>query len=108
MIISGEEIVFESTDAGEMEEGTAAVADVVGERGGGGGGVMGSEMEAGEEGFERGVAVDEGGEEVRAVLDERAEGEEEEREEEECVEIGGESDGCLFQELARATEVAQP
>ena len=92
-----------------MEEGAATVVEVrviVVEAARGG--VLAGEVEAGEEGLERSVAVDEGGEEVRAVLDEGAEREEEEREEEECVEIGCEGSGGLLQQLTGAPEVAQP
>lgn len=53
------------------------------------------EVNTGKEGFERRIAVDEGSEEMRAIFDERTEGEEEEREEEECKEVAGERGGGL-------------
>lgn len=66
------------------------------------------EVEAGEEGLEGRVAVDEGCEEVGPILDDGAEGEDEEGEEEEGEEIGGEGGGGLSEELWRAAEVVQP
>lgn len=67
-----------------------------------------SEVEAGEEGFERRVAVDEGGEEVGPIFDDRAEGEDEEGEEDEGEEVGSERRRGLSEELGGAAEVVQP
>lgn len=66
------------------------------------------EVEAGEEGLEGRVAVDEGSEEVGPILDDGAEGEDEEGEEEEGEEVRGEGGGGLSEELRRAAEVVQP
>lgn len=65
----------------------------------------GNVSEAGEEGFERRVAIDEGGEEVRGVVDVGAESEEDQGEEYECVEVCCEDCGCVFQDLCGGAEV---
>lgn len=88
--IAGEEVVVEGSNAREVEEGAAAAAEgrvaerVVAwvEMGGGG------EIEAGEEGLQGRVAVDEGGEVIGGALDIGAEGEEEGGEEDEGEEVG--------------------
>ncbi|KAK1572913.1 hypothetical protein Q3G72_012578 [Acer saccharum] len=74
----GEEVIVQGADAGQIEEGAATVVEmivVVVVRGG----VLAGDVEVGDKGLERDDAVDEGGEEVGAVLDEGAEGKEEER-----------------------------
>jgi len=71
-------------------------------------GVGAGEVEAGEEGPQRRVAVDEGGDVARAILYGGPEGEEEEGEEEECGEVGGEGRRRLAEELGRAAQVFQP
>lgn len=98
VIVPGEEVVVESADAGEVEEGAVLVLV----------GVVPGEVEAGEEGFEGGVAVDVGGEEEGAVLDEGAEGEEEEGEEQEGDGVGVEGGRRVLQDLGGRPEVAQP
>ncbi|POO01692.1 hypothetical protein TorRG33x02_024690 [Trema orientale] len=113
VIVPGEEVVVEGPDPGEVEEGPATVVAAEGGRGRGFGGaeavvVVPGEVEAGEEGFERRVAVDEGGDEVGPVLDDRTEREDEEREEEEGGEVGGEGGAGLLQQLSRRPEIAQP
>ncbi|TXG66817.1 hypothetical protein EZV62_008092 [Acer yangbiense] len=73
-----EEVVVQGADAGQIEEGSATVVKmivVVAVHGG----VLAGDVEVGDEGLERDDAVDEGGEEVGAVLDEGAEGKEKER-----------------------------
>lgn len=61
-------------------------------------GMMGGKIEAGEEGFERGIAIYERGEVVSTGVDVRAEYENEKREEEEKEEVG-KDDGCgVFEE----------
>ena len=70
------EVIVQGADAGQIEEGVAIVVEmivIVAVHGG----VLVSEIEVGDEGLERDVIVDEGGEEVGAVLDEGAEGKEE-------------------------------
>lgn len=99
VIVPGEEVVVEGADAGEVEEGAVAVVVV---------GVVPGEVEAGEEGFEGGVAVDVGGEEEGAVLDEGAEGEKEEGEEQEGDGVGVEGGRRVLQDLGGRPEVAQP
>lgn len=112
VIVPGEEVVVEGADAGEVEEGAVAPAEVgrllAAEALLVGVGVVPGEVEAGEEGFERRVAVDVGGEEEGAVLDEGAEGEEEQGEEEEGDGVGVEGGGRLLQDLGGGPEVAQP
>ncbi|KAK0593609.1 hypothetical protein LWI29_014656 [Acer saccharum] len=76
--LTREEVVVQGADAGQIEEGAATVVEmivVVVVRGG----VLAGDVEVGDEGLERDDAVDEGGEEVGAVLDKGAEGKEEER-----------------------------
>lgn len=81
-VVTREEVVVEGADAGEVEEGAAATGD-------GGRGVVG-EVEATEEGAERGVGIDEGGEEGGAGVEVGAEGEDEEGEEDEGGEVAEE------------------
>lgn len=66
------------------------------------------EIEAGEEGLERRVAVDEGCEEVGPIFDDRTEGEDEEGEEEEGEEVAGKRRRRLSQDLGGAAQVVQP
>lgn len=117
VIVPGEEVVVEGADAGEVEEGAVAAAEVgrllAGEAAAAAAlvvvvGVVPGEVEAGEEGFEGGVAVDVGGEEEGAVLDEGAEGEEEEGEEQEGDGVGVEGGRRVLQDLGGRPEVAQP
>ncbi|KAL6192130.1 hypothetical protein ACLB2K_038517 [Fragaria x ananassa] len=97
VVVAIEEVVLEGSKVGEVEEGAVAVAAAEGEGrgggvGGGGGRSGGGELEAGEEGLEGGVAVDEGDEEVGDIFDDGAEGEDVEGEEEE--EEGEEEEAC--------------
>lgn len=66
-VVAGEEIVAESADSRQMEELAAPVGMATEARGGG---VVIGEVDAREEGLERGVSVDEGSEDVGPVLDE--------------------------------------
>lgn len=66
-VVAGEEIVAESADARQMEELAAPVGVATDARGGG---LVIGEVDAREEGLERGVSVDEGSEDVGPVLDE--------------------------------------
>lgn len=93
-----------------MEEGAGSAAEGDRRRGVRRSGAVGvaGEVEAGEEGLEGRVAVDEGGEEVGPILDDGTEGEDEEGEEEEGEEVGGKGGGGLSEELRRAAEVVQP
>lgn len=95
VVVTGEEVVVEGSDAGKLNKGsppavTEWIVVVVG--------VVGN-VKAGEEGFESGVAIDEGGEEVGPVLDVGAESEDDEGEEDECEEMGCEDGGGLPEEL---------
>lgn len=67
-VVAGEEIVAESAHARQMEELAAPVGVAVEARGGG---VVVGEVDAREEGLERGVAIDEGSEDMGPILDER-------------------------------------
>lgn len=111
VIVPREEVVVEGADAGEVEEGSVAAPEVGGLLAAEavvGVGVVPGEVEAGEEGFERRVAVDVGGEKEGPVLDEGTEGEEEEGEEEEGDGVGVEGGSRLLQDLCGGPEVAQP
>lgn len=65
-------------------------------------------IDAGEKGFERRVAVDEGGDLVGPILDDGAEGEDEEREKEKREEVVGERSGGGSQKLRGGPELGQP
>lgn len=113
VIVPREEVVVEGADAGEVEEGAVAAAEVgrllaVEAVVGVVLGVVPGEVEAGEEGFERRVAVDVGGEEEGAVLDEGTEGEEEKGQEQKGDGVGVEGGSRLLQDLGGGPEVAQP
>lgn len=72
-------------------------------------GVLGAgEVEAGEQGLERRVAVDERGDVARPVLDGAAEAEEEEREDEEGGEVGPEQRRRFAEQLRRRSEILVP
>lgn len=114
MVVTREEVIVQSADAGEMEEGTAAVA--LAKAGswrcvGGGGavalGVDAGEVKAGEKSPERRVTVYKGSDVARAILDGGPEGEEKEREEEKCGKVGGKGGGRLAEELRRGAQVSQ-
>lgn len=62
-------------------------------------GLGAGEVEAGEEGPQRRIAIDERGDVARAILYGGPEGEEEEGEEEECGEVGGDRRRRLAEEL---------
>lgn len=112
VIVPREEVVVEGTDAGEVEKGAVAAAEVsrllAAEVMVVGLGVVSGEVEAGEERFERRVAVDVRGEEEGAVLNDAAEREEETGEEEEGDGVGVEGGSRLLQDLGGGPEVAQP
>lgn len=76
IVVAGEEVVVQGADTRKMEKRASTVVLVVEARG-----VMmvTRKVEAREEGLERGVAVDEGGQYMRTVLDEVTEGEQEKR-----------------------------
>lgn len=67
-VVAGEEIVAKSADARQMKELAAPVGVAVEARGRG---VVVREVDAREEGLERGIAIDEGSEDVGPILDER-------------------------------------
>lgn len=66
------------------------------------------EVEAREQGLERRVAVDERGDVARPVLDGAAEGEEEEREDEEGGEVRPEQRRRFAEQLRRRSEILVP
>lgn len=96
-----------------MEKRAPAVVVVVAaegsrRRGIGGAKTVAGEVEAGKQGLERRIAIDEGGNEVGPTLDDRTEGENEEGEEEEGGHVGREGGGGFPENLRRAPEIAQP
>lgn len=64
-------------------------------------------IKAREESVERGVVVDDGGNEMGTILKDEAEGEKEKREEEEGEEIGIEGGGGFSEDLGGRTEPAK-
>ncbi|RXI04260.1 hypothetical protein DVH24_038534 [Malus domestica] len=97
VIKNGEFLSLERSDAGEVKKWAVSAVERDQRRRLGwrsGRAVVGiasaSEVEAGDEGFERRVAVDEGGEEVGPIFDDRGEGEDEEGEEDEGGEVASE------------------
>ncbi|KAL6998214.1 hypothetical protein U1Q18_008340, partial [Sarracenia purpurea var. burkii] len=107
VLVSGEKVVVEGSDTGEMEEGAAVTAGVMVGSGGGVGVVEASagDVEAREEASEGRVPVDEGGEKVGSVLDVGTEGEDEEGKEDECEEMRPEDGARLSKNLRRRVRV---
>ena len=71
-------------------------------------GAVSGEVEAGEEGLEGRIAVDEGGDMRGSVLDDGAKREDEEGEQDERDEVGGERRSGFSEKLCSGTQVLQP